>query len=169
MQDVREWGGHTEILAMSRLFRWVSLFCCDFFWTHIALFPGFSKYYCMDEVMCLSSVYNYITLHILSSYAMIRFFFSLIFILYLDFWFLLILIYIISVDNSSFSRVDFLIYQEIGRPPVRATENGFSRVVMMSFTHGNHYDIIYKKEAAIIRGFCQCKCCIILYFVQNRF
>ncbi|KAK3876588.1 hypothetical protein Pcinc_018649 [Petrolisthes cinctipes] len=80
MQDVREWGGHTEILAMSRLF-----------------------------------------------------------------------------------KVDFLIYQEIGRSPVKATENGFRRIVMMSFTHGNHYDIIYKKEAAITRGFCQSIVYDILY------
>ncbi|XP_042219604.1 putative bifunctional UDP-N-acetylglucosamine transferase and deubiquitinase ALG13 isoform X3 [Homarus americanus] len=72
LRDVREWGGHTEIIAMSRLF-----------------------------------------------------------------------------------KVDFLIYQEIGRAPYRATENNFPGSLMLSFTHGNHYDIVYKKEKANIRGFCQ--------------
>lgn len=72
MQDVREWGGHTEIMAISRLF-----------------------------------------------------------------------------------KVDFLIYQEIGRSPFKATENNYPKTLMLSFTHGNHYDIVYRKEEASLRGFCQ--------------
>ncbi|KAK8387747.1 hypothetical protein O3P69_018321 [Scylla paramamosain] len=80
LQDVREWGGHTEIIAMSRLF-----------------------------------------------------------------------------------KVDFLIYQEIGCPPTKATEYNYPKTLMLSFTHGNHYDIVYKKEAAMIRGFCQSLVYEILY------
>ncbi|XP_069163353.1 uncharacterized protein [Procambarus clarkii] len=80
LQDVREWGGHTEIIAMSRLF-----------------------------------------------------------------------------------QVDFLIYQEIGQMPVKATENSYPKTLMLSYTHGNHYDIVYQKDAATTRGFCQSVVYDILY------
>ncbi|KAG0712421.1 Protein ovarian tumor locus [Chionoecetes opilio] len=80
LQDVREWGGHTEIIAMAQLF-----------------------------------------------------------------------------------KVDFLIYQEIGNPPTKATEYNYPKTLMLSFTHGNHYDIVYKKEAAMMRGFCQSLVYEILY------
>ncbi|XP_069952434.1 OTU domain-containing protein 4 isoform X4 [Cherax quadricarinatus] len=80
LQDVREWGGHTEIIAMSHLF-----------------------------------------------------------------------------------QVDFLIYQEIGQMPFKATENSYPKTLMLSYTHGNHYDIVYQKDAATIRGFCQSVVYDILY------
>ncbi|XP_047493885.1 uncharacterized protein LOC125042363 isoform X2 [Penaeus chinensis] len=80
LQDVREWGGHTEILAMSRLF-----------------------------------------------------------------------------------KVDFLIYQGIGRAPCKATDYDHPRTLMLSFTNGNHYDIVYKKDHASSRGFCQSVVYDILY------
>ncbi|XP_066952075.1 OTU domain-containing protein 4-like isoform X4 [Macrobrachium rosenbergii] len=79
LQDVREWGGHLEIMAMSRLF-----------------------------------------------------------------------------------NVNFLIYREIGKEPYKATDNE-GRTLMLSYTHGNHYDIIYKKEDASCRGFCQSLVYDILY------
>ncbi|XP_050728704.1 uncharacterized protein LOC127004666 isoform X3 [Eriocheir sinensis] len=80
LQDVKEWGGHTEIIAMARLF-----------------------------------------------------------------------------------KVDFLIYQTIGSPPTKATEYNYPKTLMLSFTQGNHYDIVYKKEAAVTRGFCQSLVYEILY------
>ncbi|XP_068228746.1 UDP-N-acetylglucosamine transferase subunit ALG13-like isoform X2 [Palaemon carinicauda] len=79
LQDIREWGGHLEIMAMSRLF-----------------------------------------------------------------------------------NVNFLIYREIGKEPYKATDNE-GRTLMLSYTHGNHYDIVYKKEDASSRGFCQSLVYDILY------
>lgn len=63
----------------------------------------------------------------------------------------------ISLKCISIYRVDFLIYQDVGRSPFKVTENNYPKTLMLSFTHGNHYDIVYKKEEASLRGFCQCE------------
>ncbi|KAK8718864.1 hypothetical protein OTU49_014411, partial [Cherax quadricarinatus] len=47
--------------------------------------------------------------------------------------------------------------------PFKATENSYPKTLMLSYTHGNHYDIVYQKDAATIRGFCQSVVYDILY------
>lgn len=59
------------------------------------------------------------------------------------------------VAMSRLFKVDFLLYQEIGKPPYKATDHGFERKIIMYFNHGNHYDCILSKQNAILRGFCQ--------------
>lgn len=59
------------------------------------------------------------------------------------------------VAMSRLFKVDFLLYQEVGKAPYKATEHGFERKMNLYFNHGNHYDCILTKEEAILRGYCQ--------------
>ncbi|XP_053556189.1 OTU domain-containing protein 4 [Bombina bombina] len=48
----------------------------------------------------------------------------------------------ISALSLMFKR-DFVIYQEPNIPPAYVTENNFSEKILLCFSNGNHYDIIY--------------------------
>ncbi|XP_075470303.1 OTU domain-containing protein 4 [Ascaphus truei] len=51
-----------------------------------------------------------------------------------------------QVEISALSlmfKKDFIIYQEPNVPPAYVTENGFSEKILLCFSNGNHYDIIY--------------------------
>ncbi|NWY37046.1 OTUD4 protein, partial [Sylvia atricapilla] len=50
---------------------------------------------------------------------------------------------------------DFIIYQEPNASPSRVTENGFSDKVLLCFSNGNHYDIVYPIEYAEKAALCQ--------------
>ncbi|KAK7083137.1 N-acetylglucosaminyldiphosphodolichol N-acetylglucosaminyltransferase catalytic subunit alg13 [Halocaridina rubra] len=69
------------------------------------------------------------------------------------------------LEIMSMSRLfkrNFIIYREIGQEPYKVTDIE-GKSLMLSFTHGNHYDIVYKKEDASLRGFCQSVVYDILY------
>ncbi|CAL4088395.1 unnamed protein product, partial [Meganyctiphanes norvegica] len=59
------------------------------------------------------------------------------------------------VAMSRLFKVDFLLYQEVGKLPYKATDHGFERKIMLYFNNSNHYDCILSKEEAVLRGFCQ--------------
>ncbi|XP_078602448.1 uncharacterized protein LOC144876731 isoform X12 [Branchiostoma floridae x Branchiostoma japonicum] len=63
-----------------------------------------------------------------------------------------------QVEISALSlmyKCDFIIYQDVGRPPARVTENGFADKVVLCFSHGNHYDSVYPKQFQIDAAMCQ--------------
>ncbi|XP_078682675.1 uncharacterized protein LOC144917039 isoform X3 [Branchiostoma floridae x Branchiostoma belcheri] len=63
-----------------------------------------------------------------------------------------------QVEISALSlmyKCDFIIYQDVGRPPARVTENGFKDKVVLCFSHGNHYDSVYPKQFQIDAAMCQ--------------
>ncbi|OCT99750.1 hypothetical protein XELAEV_18005531mg [Xenopus laevis] len=63
-----------------------------------------------------------------------------------------------QVEISALSlmfKKDFIIYQEPNVPPACVTENGFSEKIMLCFSNGNHYDIIYPIGFAETAAMCQ--------------
>ncbi|KAM4807699.1 OTU domain-containing protein 4 [Rhinophrynus dorsalis] len=63
-----------------------------------------------------------------------------------------------QVEISALSlmfKKDFIIYQEPNVPPACVTENGFSEKILLCFSNGNHYDIIYPIGFAENAALCQ--------------
>ncbi|XP_032542943.1 OTU domain-containing protein 4 isoform X2 [Chiroxiphia lanceolata] len=63
-----------------------------------------------------------------------------------------------QVEISALSlmyKKDFIIYQEPNASPSRVTENGFSDKVLLCFSNGNHYDIVYPIEYSEKAALCQ--------------
>uniref|UniRef100_A0A8C3ELF6 ubiquitinyl hydrolase 1 n=1 Tax=Corvus moneduloides TaxID=1196302 RepID=A0A8C3ELF6_CORMO len=63
-----------------------------------------------------------------------------------------------QVEISALSlmyKKDFIIYQEPNASPSRVTENGFPDKVLLCFSNGNHYDIVYPIEYAEKAALCQ--------------
>ncbi|XP_077135391.1 OTU domain-containing protein 4 [Ranitomeya variabilis] len=60
----------------------------------------------------------------------------------------------ISALSLMFSK-DFIIYQEPNAPPARVTDNGFSDKILLCFSNGNHYDIVYPARFAESAALCQ--------------
>ncbi|XP_069834758.1 OTU domain-containing protein 4 isoform X2 [Dendropsophus ebraccatus] len=60
----------------------------------------------------------------------------------------------ISALSLMFSK-DFIIYQDPNTSPARVTDNGFSDKIMLCFSNGNHYDIIYPADFAENAAMCQ--------------
>ncbi|XP_071411702.1 OTU domain-containing protein 4 isoform X2 [Pithys albifrons albifrons] len=63
-----------------------------------------------------------------------------------------------QVEISALSlmyKKDFIIYREPNASPSRVTENGFSDKVLLCFSNGNHYDIVYPIEYAEKAALCQ--------------
>lgn len=56
---------------------------------------------------------------------------------------------------ASVYRRDFLIFDRPCKDPYYATENGYQDVVMLCYTHGSHYDIVYPKPKLSAAAFCQ--------------
>ncbi|NWW46991.1 OTUD4 protein, partial [Pedionomus torquatus] len=54
-----------------------------------------------------------------------------------------------------FFRKDFIIYREPNASPSHVTENGFSDKVLLCFSNGNHYDIVYPIEYSEKAALCQ--------------
>ncbi|XP_070384445.1 uncharacterized protein [Dermacentor albipictus] len=52
-------------------------------------------------------------------------------------------------------KKDFVIFDSTTRSFYHATENSFKHVVMLCYTHGNHYDAVYSKETLDAAAFCQ--------------
>uniref|UniRef100_A0A8B9FC74 Uncharacterized protein n=1 Tax=Amazona collaria TaxID=241587 RepID=A0A8B9FC74_9PSIT len=50
---------------------------------------------------------------------------------------------------------DFIIYREPNASPSHVTENGFSDKVLLCFSNGNHYDIVYPIEYSEKAALCQ--------------
>ncbi|KAJ7395828.1 OTU domain-containing protein 4 [Pitangus sulphuratus] len=63
-----------------------------------------------------------------------------------------------QVEISALSlmyKKDFIIYQEPNASPSHVTENGFSDKVLLCFSNGNHYDIVYPIEYSEKAALCQ--------------
>ncbi|KAM3940822.1 OTU domain-containing protein 4 [Leptodactylus fuscus] len=60
----------------------------------------------------------------------------------------------ISALSLMFSK-DFIIYQDPNTSPAPVTDNGFSDKIMLCFSNGNHYDIIYPLSFAENAAMCQ--------------
>ncbi|XP_064306323.1 OTU domain-containing protein 4 isoform X1 [Phalacrocorax carbo] len=63
-----------------------------------------------------------------------------------------------QVEISALSlmyKKDFIIYQEPNASPSHVTENGFSDKVLLCFSNGNHYDIVYPMEYSEKAALCQ--------------
>ncbi|EMP25918.1 OTU domain-containing protein 4 [Chelonia mydas] len=63
-----------------------------------------------------------------------------------------------QVEISALSlmyKKDFIIYQEPNASPSRVTENGFPDKILLCFSNGNHYDIIYPIEYTERAALCQ--------------
>ncbi|CAI5784289.1 OTU deubiquitinase 4 [Podarcis lilfordi] len=63
-----------------------------------------------------------------------------------------------QVEISALSlmyRKDFIIYQEPNSAPSHVTENGFPDKVLLCFTSGSHYDIVYPVEYTVNAALCQ--------------
>uniref|UniRef100_A0A8C0F728 OTU deubiquitinase 4 n=1 Tax=Bubo bubo TaxID=30461 RepID=A0A8C0F728_BUBBB len=58
-------------------------------------------------------------------------------------------------DCSQVVEKDFIIYREPNASPSHVTENGFSDKVLLCFSNGNHYDIVYPIEYSEKAAFCQ--------------
>lgn len=52
-------------------------------------------------------------------------------------------------------KKDFLIFDNPGRSPYYATENHFQDVVMLCYTLGNHYDVVYSRQRLGAAAMCQ--------------
>ncbi|CAN7939055.1 unnamed protein product [Ixodes hexagonus] len=50
---------------------------------------------------------------------------------------------------------DFMIFERPGRDPYMATNKGFSDVIMLCYTHGNHYDVVYPRTKLNSAALCQ--------------
>ncbi|XP_009705785.1 PREDICTED: OTU domain-containing protein 4, partial [Cariama cristata] len=63
-----------------------------------------------------------------------------------------------QVEISALSlmyKKDFIIYREPNASPSHVTENGFSDKVLLCFSNGNHYDIVYPIEYSEKAALCQ--------------
>ncbi|XP_075277167.1 OTU domain-containing protein 4 isoform X4 [Opisthocomus hoazin] len=63
-----------------------------------------------------------------------------------------------QVEISALSlmyKKDFIIYREPNACPSHVTENGFSDKVLLCFSNGNHYDIVYPIEYSEKAALCQ--------------
>ncbi|KFO03635.1 OTU domain-containing protein 4, partial [Balearica regulorum gibbericeps] len=63
-----------------------------------------------------------------------------------------------QVEISALSlmyKKDFIIYREPNAAPSHVTENGFSDKVLLCFSNGNHYDIVYPIEYSEKAALCQ--------------
>ncbi|NWX96470.1 OTUD4 protein, partial [Nothoprocta ornata] len=60
----------------------------------------------------------------------------------------------ISALSLMYKR-DFVIYREPNASPSHVTENGFSDKVLLCFSNGNHYDIVYPIEYSERAALCQ--------------
>ncbi|XP_075055269.1 OTU domain-containing protein 4 [Mixophyes fleayi] len=63
-----------------------------------------------------------------------------------------------QVEISALSlmfKKDFIIYQEPYISPARVTDNGFSDKILLCFSNGNHYDIIYSADFVENAAVCQ--------------
>ncbi|NWW85258.1 OTUD4 protein, partial [Rhynochetos jubatus] len=63
-----------------------------------------------------------------------------------------------QVEISALSlmyKKDFIIFQEPNASPSHVTENGFSDKVLLCFSNGNHYDIVYPIEYLERAALCQ--------------
>nr|XP_048702927.1 OTU domain-containing protein 4 isoform X1 [Caretta caretta] len=63
-----------------------------------------------------------------------------------------------QVEISALSlmyKKDFIIYQEPNASPSRVTENGFPDKILLCFSNGNHYDIVYPIEYTERAALCQ--------------
>ncbi|KFQ61474.1 OTU domain-containing protein 4, partial [Pelecanus crispus] len=63
-----------------------------------------------------------------------------------------------QVEISALSlmyKKDFIIYREPNASPSHVTENGFSDKVLLCFSNGNHYDIVYPIEYSETAALCQ--------------
>ncbi|XP_067408052.1 OTU domain-containing protein 4 [Emydura macquarii macquarii] len=63
-----------------------------------------------------------------------------------------------QVEISALSlmyKKDFIIYQEPNASPSHVTENGFPDKVLLCFSNGNHYDIVYPIEYSERAALCQ--------------
>lgn len=52
-------------------------------------------------------------------------------------------------------KKDFIIYREPNASPSHVTENGFSDKVLLCFSNGNHYDIVYPIDYSEKAALCQ--------------
>ncbi|XP_015278407.1 PREDICTED: OTU domain-containing protein 4 [Gekko japonicus] len=71
-----------------------------------------------------------------------------------------------QVEISALSlmyKKDFIIYQEPDSVPSHVTENGFPDKVLLCFSHGSHYDIVYPIEYTVNAAFCQSMLYELLY------
>nr|XP_020638697.1 OTU domain-containing protein 4 isoform X1 [Pogona vitticeps] len=63
-----------------------------------------------------------------------------------------------QVEISALSlmyKKDFIIYQEPNTTPSQVTENGFPDKILLCFSNGSHYDIVYPIEYTIRAALCQ--------------
>ncbi|XP_025022663.1 OTU domain-containing protein 4 isoform X2 [Python bivittatus] len=63
-----------------------------------------------------------------------------------------------QVEISALSlmyKKDFIIYQEPNCTPSHVTENGFSDKILLCFSNGSHYDIIYPIDYTVKAALCQ--------------
>ncbi|XP_048364861.1 OTU domain-containing protein 4 isoform X2 [Sphaerodactylus townsendi] len=63
-----------------------------------------------------------------------------------------------QVEISALSlmyKKDFIIYQEPDSAPSHVTENGFPDKVLLCFSNGSHYDIVYPIEYTVNAALCQ--------------
>ncbi|XP_063776675.1 OTU domain-containing protein 4 [Pseudophryne corroboree] len=63
-----------------------------------------------------------------------------------------------QVEISALSlmfKKDFIIYQEPSVSPAHVTDNGFADKIMLCFSNGNHYDIIYSADFVENAAVCQ--------------
>ncbi|XP_071498300.1 uncharacterized protein [Diadema antillarum] len=68
----------------------------------------------------------------------------------------------ISALSLMYKR-DFIIYQDMGKPPSNVTQNGFPDVVLLCFTNNNHYDSVFSKSYHSGLAVCQSIVYEILY------
>lgn len=50
---------------------------------------------------------------------------------------------------------DFMIFEKPGKDPYLATNKGFTDVIMLCYTHGNHYDTVYPRTMLKTAALCQ--------------
>lgn len=60
-------------------------------------------------------------------------------------------------------RCDFLVYREMGVPPVEATCNGYERKILLCQLGNNQYDCVYPKDYVKGAAFCQSLVYHVLY------
>ncbi|XP_053108572.1 OTU domain-containing protein 4 isoform X2 [Hemicordylus capensis] len=71
-----------------------------------------------------------------------------------------------QVEISALSlmyKKDFIIYQEPNSTPSHVTENGFPDKVLLCFSNGSHYDIVYPVQYTLSAALCQSILYEILY------
>lgn len=56
------------------------------------------------------------------------------------------------------SRVNILVFKEVGVLPEEATKTTYDKgVIMLCFSHDRHYDSVYVEDFTKVAGFCQCE------------